>query len=130
MSREQQARTAWQRKMHVLEILKRKYRPSYLRRLGDLHTVARVVATRHMASRYLADFFHLIFVTIFSKFLSIIIIIIIISPLQSIAGHRPHQFLAISLNLRLFASSSCQPFTWFRIRSRRETPSIALSIAR
>jgi hypothetical protein len=35
--------------------------------------------------------------------------IIIISPLQSTAGHRPLQFLAISLDLRLLASSSCQP---------------------
>jgi hypothetical protein len=37
------------------------------------------------------------------------IIIIIISPLQSTAGHRPLQLLAISLDLRLFAKSSCQP---------------------
>jgi hypothetical protein len=37
-------------------------------------------------------------------------IIIIICPLQSTAGHRPLQFLAISLDLRLIASSSCQPF--------------------
>jgi hypothetical protein len=28
---------------------------------------------------------------------------------QSIAGHRPLEFLAISLDLRLLASSSCQP---------------------
>jgi hypothetical protein len=35
-------------------------------------------------------------------------VIIIISPLQSTAGHRPLQFLTILLNLRL-ASSSCQP---------------------
>jgi hypothetical protein len=35
--------------------------------------------------------------------------IIIISPLQSTAGHTPLQFLAISLDLRLLASSSCQP---------------------
>jgi hypothetical protein len=33
--------------------------------------------------------------------------IIIISPLQSIAGHRPFQFLVISLAFRLLASSSC-----------------------
>jgi hypothetical protein len=39
--------------------------------------------------------------------LSGIIIIIIIRPLQT-AGHRPLQYLAISLDLRL-ASSSCQP---------------------
>jgi hypothetical protein len=39
-------------------------------------------------------------------------IIIIISPLQSTAGHtrRPLQFLAISLDPWLLASSSCQPF--------------------
>jgi hypothetical protein len=115
--------------------------------------------------------------------------VIIVSPLQSTAGHRPLQLLAISLDLRLLASSSCQPScanhhsTWpegvlhydyldlvstpelvypsgcrfygwychchfsllircamsvtlvfcritsFRIRSRRETSSIALSIA-
>jgi hypothetical protein len=36
-------------------------------------------------------------------------IIIIISPLQSTAGHRPLQLLAILLDLRLHASSSCQP---------------------
>jgi hypothetical protein len=35
--------------------------------------------------------------------------IIIISPLQSTAGHRPLQRLAISLDPRLLASSSCQP---------------------
>jgi hypothetical protein len=34
--------------------------------------------------------------------------IIIISQLQSIAGHRTIQLLAISLDLRLLASSSCQ----------------------
>jgi hypothetical protein len=117
------------------------------------------------------------------------IIIIVISPLQYTAGHRPLQLLAISLDLGLLASSFCQPscvnrhstwrptlrlprcglhsrtrlpqrssvlrliwpvhchfsmlircdmsatlvlcwITWFRIRSRRETPIIALSIAR
>jgi hypothetical protein len=113
------------------------------------------------------------------------VIIIIISPLQSTAGHRPLQLLANSLDLRLLASSSRQPsivfppglrvfyttftetsslqnsfnpavagstadmgsppplircamsvtlvlcrITLFRIRSRRETPSIALSIFR
>jgi hypothetical protein len=36
--------------------------------------------------------------------------IIIISLLQSTAGHRPLQYLAISLDLRLLASSSRQPF--------------------
>jgi hypothetical protein len=35
--------------------------------------------------------------------------IIIISLLQPTAGHRPPQCLAISLDLRLLASSSCQP---------------------
>jgi hypothetical protein len=45
-------------------------------------------------------------------------VIIIISPPQSTAGHRPLQFLAIALDPRLLASSSCQPsfanrhFTW------------------
>jgi hypothetical protein len=39
----------------------------------------------------------------------IAIIIIIISPLQSTAGHRPLQLLVISLDIRLLASSSCQP---------------------
>jgi hypothetical protein len=45
-------------------------------------------------------------------------IIIIISPLQSTAGHKRLQLLAIPLDLRLHASSSCQPscinrhFTW------------------
>jgi hypothetical protein len=34
---------------------------------------------------------------------------IIINPLQSTAGHRPLQFLAIPLDFRLLASSSCQP---------------------
>jgi hypothetical protein len=34
---------------------------------------------------------------------------VMISPLQSTAGHKPLQFLAISLGLRLLASSSCQP---------------------
>jgi hypothetical protein len=37
------------------------------------------------------------------------IIIIIISLLQSTAGHRPLQCLAVALDLRLLASSSCQP---------------------
>jgi hypothetical protein len=37
-----------------------------------------------------------------------IIIIIIISPLQSTAGNRPLQLLAISLDPQLLASSSCQ----------------------
>jgi hypothetical protein len=41
--------------------------------------------------------------------LSIIIIIIIISLPQSTAGHRPLQSLAISLDLLLLTSSSCQP---------------------
>jgi hypothetical protein len=120
-----------------------------------------------------------------------IYVIIIISPLQSTAGHRPLQLLAIWFDLRLLASSSRQPscanrhstwpegvlhyvyldsvstpelvypsgcrfygwygqrrhfsmlircamsvnlalcrISWFRIWSRRETPSIALSIAR
>jgi hypothetical protein len=38
--------------------------------------------------------------------------LIIISLLHSTAGHRPLQFLAISLDprLRIYASSSCQPF--------------------
>jgi hypothetical protein len=36
-------------------------------------------------------------------------VIIIISPLQSTAGHRPLQSHAISLDHRLLASSSCQP---------------------
>jgi hypothetical protein len=36
--------------------------------------------------------------------------IIIISLSQSTAEHRPLQYLAISLDLRLLASSSCQPF--------------------
>jgi hypothetical protein len=46
------------------------------------------------------------------------IIIIIINPPQSTAGHRPLQLLTISLDLRLLASSSFQPsctnrhFTW------------------
>jgi hypothetical protein len=35
--------------------------------------------------------------------------IIIISPLQSTAGHRPLQLRAISLDLRLFLLNSCQP---------------------
>jgi hypothetical protein len=35
--------------------------------------------------------------------------IFIIRPPQSTAGHRPLQFLAISLDPRLLASSSCQP---------------------
>jgi hypothetical protein len=39
----------------------------------------------------------------------ITVIIIIISSPQSTAGHRPLQFLAISLDLRLLASSSCKP---------------------
>jgi hypothetical protein len=34
---------------------------------------------------------------------------LIISPLQSTAGHRPLQLLVISLDLRLLASSFCQP---------------------
>jgi hypothetical protein len=34
---------------------------------------------------------------------------IITSPLQSTAGHRPLQLLVISLDLRLLASSFCQP---------------------
>jgi hypothetical protein len=38
------------------------------------------------------------------------LIIIIISPLQSTAGHRPLQSLAISLDPGLLASTSCQPF--------------------
>jgi hypothetical protein len=37
------------------------------------------------------------------------IIIIIISLLQSTVGHKPLQCLAISLDLRLLASSFCQP---------------------
>jgi hypothetical protein len=37
------------------------------------------------------------------------IIIIIISPLESIAGHRPLQLLAILLDLRLLASSFTAP---------------------
>jgi hypothetical protein len=37
------------------------------------------------------------------------IIIIIVSPLQSTAGHSPLQFLAISLDPRHLASSSCKP---------------------
>jgi hypothetical protein len=37
------------------------------------------------------------------------LIIIIISPQQSTAGHGPLQFLAGSLDLRPLASSSCQP---------------------
>jgi hypothetical protein len=41
--------------------------------------------------------------------ISLSLYIIIISLLQSTAGHRPLQCLAISLDLRLFASSSCQP---------------------
>jgi hypothetical protein len=36
-------------------------------------------------------------------------VIIIISPLQSTAGHRPLQSLTASLDLRLLKSSSCQP---------------------
>jgi hypothetical protein len=36
-------------------------------------------------------------------------IIIIINPLQSTAGQKLLQLLVISLNLRLLASSSCQP---------------------
>jgi hypothetical protein len=39
----------------------------------------------------------------------IIITITIISLSQSTAGHRPFQYPAISLDLRLLASSSCQP---------------------
>jgi hypothetical protein len=48
----------------------------------------------------------------------IIIIIIYQQPTQFTAGHRPLQFLTISLDPRLLASSSCQPscayrhFTW------------------
>jgi hypothetical protein len=38
-----------------------------------------------------------------------LIIIIIIIPSQSTAGHRPLQVLAISLDPRPLASSSCQP---------------------
>jgi hypothetical protein len=38
-----------------------------------------------------------------------LVIIIIISLLQSTAGHRPLQSFAISLGLRLLASSFCQP---------------------
>jgi hypothetical protein len=42
-------------------------------------------------------------------FIIFIFVIIIISPIQSTAGHRLLQSLAISLDLRLLASSSCQP---------------------
>jgi hypothetical protein len=38
-----------------------------------------------------------------------VLIIINISPLQSTAGHRPLRLLAISLDLRQRASSSCKP---------------------
>jgi Cu/Ag efflux pump CusA len=51
-----------------------------------------------------------IILIILIKDVSATIIIIIISPLQSTAGHWPLQILAISLDLGLLASSSCQPF--------------------
>jgi hypothetical protein len=51
-----------------------------------------------------------IYININKPLESLFIIIIIITLLQSTAGHRPLQLLAISLDLRLLASSSSQPF--------------------
>jgi hypothetical protein len=54
----------------------------------------------------------------------LIIIIIIISALQSTAGHRPLQFLAISLDLQLLASSSlCCPEIPLILHGILEVPS-------
>jgi hypothetical protein len=50
-------------------------------------------------------------------------IIIIISPLLSTAGHRPLQSLAMSLDLRLLASSSCHPSRVNRHSTFTETQS-------
>jgi hypothetical protein len=45
-----------------------------------------------------------------------VIIIMIVSPLQPTARHRHLQLLAISLDLRLLASSSCQPSVLCKLR--------------